>query len=139
MSPARHKTHNPRHGLGSRLVWREISTVETTPMQDSAGAESSARANWQDCTTRTFLLGHRTGWYSFSGVRRACYDNHGSFVSDSPNLFCGPSASVRTGLTRVRSEPEPRTHLTSLLPKEHNQRPSITILFTLRYCSEDLG
>ena len=53
--------------------------------------------------------------YSFSGGRRFCYDNHGSFVYDSPNLFCGPSCSVRTGLTGVRSEPGHRTHLTSLL------------------------
>ena len=52
--------------------------------------------------------------YSFSGDRRFCYDNHGSFVYDSPNLFCGPSGSVRTGLTGVRSEPGHRTHLTSL-------------------------
>ena len=42
MSPARHTTHNPRHGLGSRLGWREISTGGTTPMPDSARAESSA-------------------------------------------------------------------------------------------------
>ena len=55
--------------------------------------------------------------YSFSGDRRFCYDNHGSFVYDSPNLFCGPSGLVRTGLTGVRSEPGPRTHLTSLLCK----------------------
>ena len=53
--------------------------------------------------------------YSFSGDRRFCYDNHRSFVYDSPNLFCGPSGSVRTGLTAVRSEPGHRTHLTSLL------------------------
>ena len=53
--------------------------------------------------------------YSFSGDRRFCHDNHGSFVYDSPNLFCGPSGSVRTGLTWVRSEPGHRTHLTSLL------------------------
>ena len=53
--------------------------------------------------------------YSFSGDRRFCYDNHGSFVYDSPNLFCGPSGSVRTGLPWVRSEPGHRTHVTSLL------------------------
>ena len=53
--------------------------------------------------------------YSFSGDRRFCHDNHGSFVYDSPNLFCGPSGSVRTGLARVRSEPGHRTHLTSLM------------------------
>ena len=53
--------------------------------------------------------------YSFSGDRRFCYDNHGSFVYDSPNLFCGPSGSVRTGLTAVRSESGHRTHLTSLI------------------------
>ena len=55
--------------------------------------------------------------YSFSGDRRVCYDNCGSFVYDSPNLFFGPSGSVRTGLTGVQSEPEHRTHLTSLLPR----------------------
>ena len=43
--------------------------------------------------------------------RSSCF--HGPFVYDSPNLFCGPSDSVRTGLTGVRSEPDPRTHLTS--------------------------
>ena len=53
--------------------------------------------------------------YSFSGDRRFCHDNHGSFVYDSPNLFCGPSGSVRTGLTGIRSEPGHRTHLTSLM------------------------
>ena len=53
--------------------------------------------------------------YSSWSHRRFCYDNHGSFVYDSSNLFCGPSGSVRTGLTAVRSEPGHRTHLTSLL------------------------
>ena len=114
MSPARHTTHNPRHGLGSRLRWREISTGGTTPMPDSARAESGARADWQACTTHAFLLDHRTSCTVFRGDRRFCYDNHGSFVYDSPNLFCGPSGSVRTGLTGVRSEPGHRTHLTSL-------------------------
>ena len=52
---------------------------------------------------------------SFSSDRRVCHDNHGLFVYDSPNLFGGPSGSVRTGLTGVRSEPGPRTHLTSLI------------------------
>ena len=52
---------------------------------------------------------------SFSSNRRVCYDNHRSFVYDSPNLFRGPSGLVWTGLTGVRSEPGPRTHLTSLL------------------------
>ena len=60
MSPARHTTHNPRHGLGSRHGWREISTGGTTPMPDSAWAESGARADWQACTTHAFLLDHRT-------------------------------------------------------------------------------
>ena len=59
--------------------------------------------------------------YSFSGDRRFCYDNHGSFVYDSPNLFCGPSGSVRTGLTGVRSEPGHRTHLTSLITSEPSE------------------
>ena len=62
-------------------------------------------------------LSTRTSYqlYSFSGDRRFCHGNHGSFVYDSPNLFCGPSGSVRTGLARVRSEPGHRTHLTSLM------------------------
>ena len=59
MSLARHTTHNARQGLGSRLVWHKISTVEMAPMQDSARAESGAGADWQDCTTHAFLLDHR--------------------------------------------------------------------------------
>ena len=47
---------------------------------------------------------------------RVCYDNHCSFVYDSPDLFCCPSDAVRTGLTGVRSE-RLFTHLTSLLSK----------------------
>ena len=61
----------------------------------------------------------------FSGDRRFCYDNHGSFVCDSPNLFCGPSGSVRTGLTGVRSEPGHRTHLTSLLLKNKRGKAKV--------------
>ena len=105
MSPARHTTHNPRHGLGSRLGWHEISTGGTTPTPDSARPESGARADWQACTTHAFLLDHRTGCTVFRAI----------VVYDSPNLFCGPSGSVRTGLTAVRSEPGHRTHLTSLI------------------------
>ena len=60
MSLARHTTHNPRHGLGSRLGWREISTGGTTLMHDSARAESGAQADWQASTTHAFLLDHRT-------------------------------------------------------------------------------
>ena len=56
MSPARYTTHNPRQGLGSRLVWREISTVETTPMQDSTRAESGPE--------RTGKLAPLTPFYS---------------------------------------------------------------------------
>ena len=116
MSPARHTTHHPRHGLGSRLGWREISTGGTTPMPDSARAESGARESGL-ASLHHSRLSTRSSYqlYSFSGDRRFCYDNHGSFVYDSPNLFCGPSGSVRTGLTGVRSEPGHRTHLTSLI------------------------
>ena len=117
MSRARHMTHNPRHGLGSRLGWREISTGGTTPMPDSARPESGARADWQACTTHAFVLDQL---YSFSGDRRFYYDNHGSVIYDSPNLFCGPSGSVRTRLTAVRSEPGHRIHLTSLISKEES-------------------
>ena len=116
MSPARHTTHNPRHGLGSRLGWREISTGGTTPMPDSAIQGLSLAPE------RTGELAPLTPFYSiivpvvqFFGRSSFCHDNHGSFVYDSPNLFCGPSGSVRTGLTGVRSEPGHRTHLTSLI------------------------
>ena len=68
MSSERHTTHNPRRGLGSRLVWHEISTVETNPMQDSARAESSAPADWQACITHTFVLYHRTGCTVFRAI-----------------------------------------------------------------------
>ena len=51
----------------------------------------------------------------FSGDRCVCYDKRGTFVYDSPNLFCGPSGSLRTGLMGVRSEHGPRTHPTSLI------------------------
>ena len=60
MSPARHTTHNPRPGLGSRLGWLEISTGGTSPMHDPGRAESGARADWQACTTHAFRLDHRT-------------------------------------------------------------------------------
>ena len=77
---------------------------------------------WVRCPSGLLSLHHsrlstRSSYqlYSFSGDRRFCYDNHGSFVYDSPNLFSGPSGSVRTGLTAVRSEPGHRTHLTSLI------------------------
>ena len=115
MSPARHTTHNPRQGLGSRLVWRKISSVETTSMQDSARAESGARADWQACTTHAFPLDHHTSCTVFRAIVVFYYDNHGSFVYDSPNLFGGPSGSVRTGFTGVWSEPGHQTHLTSLI------------------------
>ena len=64
----RHTTHNPRHGLRSRLAWREISTGETTSMQDSARPESGARADWQACTTHAFLLDHRTSCTVFRAI-----------------------------------------------------------------------
>ena len=41
-----------------------------------------------------------------------------------PNLFGGPSGSVRTGLTGIRSEPGPQTYLTSLIAcPTTNHRP----------------
>ena len=118
MSPARHTTHNPRHGLGSRLGWREISTGGTTPMPDSARAESGARADWRACTTHAFLLDHRTSCTVFRAIvvfamtiMARLFTTH----LTSSLSFCGPSGSVRTGLARVRSEPGHRTHLTSLM------------------------
>ena len=60
----------PRHGLVSRLGWREISTGGTTPMPDSARAESGARADWQACTmpTHAFQLDHRTSCTVFRAI-----------------------------------------------------------------------
>ena len=121
MSPALHTTQNPHHGLGSRLGWREISTGGTTPMPDSPRAESGARADWQSLHHSRLSTRSSYQLYSFSGDRRFCYDNHGSFVYDSHNLFCGPSGSVRTGLTGVRSEHGHRTHLTSLMSRSTHQ------------------
>ena len=111
---------HPRHGLGSRLGWREISTGGTTPMPDSARARCPSGL----ASLHHSRLSTRSSYqlYSFSGDRRFCYDNHGSFVYDSPNLFCGPSGSVRTGLAGVRSEPGHRTHLTSLFFRDVSWR-----------------
>ena len=85
-------------------------------------SDAGLSKGWVGCPSGLASLHHsrlstRSSYqlYSFSGDRRFCYANHGSFVYDSPNLFCGPSGSVRTGLPWVRSEPGHRTHLTSLL------------------------
>ena len=128
MSPARHTTHNPRHGLGSRLGWSEISTGATT--SDAGLCKGWVRRPSGLASLHHTRLSTRSSYqlYSFSGDCRFCYDNHGSFVYDSPNLFCGPSGSVRTGLTGVRSEPGHRTHLTSLImttPSKFQQRLDI--------------
>ena len=56
MSPERHTTHNPRQGLGSRLVWHEIR------------AESGARADWQACTIQAYQLDYRTHCTVFRGT-----------------------------------------------------------------------
>ena len=40
----------------------------TTPMPDSARAESGARADWQACTTHAFLLDHRTSCTVFRAI-----------------------------------------------------------------------
>ena len=95
MSPARHTTHNPRHGLGSRLGWREISTGGTTPMPDSARAESGARADWRACTTHAFLLDH-CSVYSFSS---SCPKT----VSRTREVFpTGSTTLLRLQLSRTR-------------------------------------
>ena len=83
-------------------------------MPDSARAESGAPSGLASLHHSRLSTRSSYQLYSFSGDRRFCDDNHGSFVYDSPNLFCGPSGSVRTGLRGVRSEPGHRTHLTSL-------------------------
>ena len=54
--------------------------------------------------------------YSFSGNGRVCYDNHSSFVYDSPNLFCGPPDSVwnRTPVSQVRTRPPDSPNLSNV-------------------------
>ena len=110
MSPAQHTTHNPRHGLGSRLGWREISTGETTPMPDSARAESGARADWQACTTRAFLLDHRTSCTVFRAiVVFAMTIMARSFTTDLTSFVV---RRVRFGPDSRESGPNPGTGLT---------------------------
>ena len=88
----------------------------------------SQRARWVWCMTQSGWVWspsglnglHDSTWllcqlYSFFDDGHVCHDDHGSFVYGSPNLFWGPSDSVRTGLTGALSKPGPRTHLTSLL------------------------
>ena len=106
------------------------STGETTPMQDSARTESGAQAGWQACTTHAFLLDHRTSCTVFQAIVLFAMTT-GWFVYDASNLFCDPSGSVRTGLTEVRSEPGPLTHLSSLLSttthtRTHSERTELT-------------
>ena len=117
MSPARHTTHNPpapRSGVEARVA------PNLNGWHDS---DAGLSQGWVRCSSGLARLHHsrlstRSPYqlYSFSGYRRVRYDNHGSFVYDSPNLFCCPSGSVRTGLPWVWSEPKLRTHLTSLIP-----------------------
>ena len=110
MSPARHTTHNPRHGLGSRLGWREISTGGTTPTPDSARPESGARADWQACTTHVFLLDHRTSCtvfraivaFAMTTIARSCTTHLTSFVVHR----------VRFGPDSRQSGPNPGTGFT---------------------------
>ena len=52
------------------------------------------------------------------------------FVYNSPNLFCGPSGSVQTRLTGVRSKPGPRTHLPSLLREKRKHHQTLSFFFS---------
>ena len=115
MSPARHTTHNPRHGLGSRLGWREISTGGTTPTPDSARSESGARADWQACTTHAFLLDHRTSCTVFRAI--VVFAMTIMARSFTTHLTSFVVHRVRFGPDSRESGPNPGTgtHLTSLL------------------------
>ena len=106
------------------LVTRGLPPLNAIQSQRVGRLRCRTQLGLSPVPERTGKLAPLTPFYSiivpvvqFSGDRRFCYGNHGSFVYDSPNLFCGPSGSVRTGLTGVRSEPGHRTHLTSLLSK----------------------
>ena len=109
----RHTTHNPRHGLGSRLVWRNISMVETNPMEDSDRVESGVRTGWQ---AHAFLLKHRKSCTVFRAiVAFAMTTMARSFTTHLTSLVVH---RVRIELDSRKSGPStarPRTHLTSLL------------------------
>ena len=104
---------------GRGAFWHEISTGEMSLMHNPVLRLSPV-------PERTGLqLAWLMHFYSiialvvqFSSDRCVCHNNHGSFIYDSPNLCCGPSASVRTGSRESCPNPiEPRAHLTSLISK----------------------
>ena len=109
MSPARHTTHNPRQGLGSRLVWPEISTGQATPMPDSARAESGARVDWRACTTHAFLLGHRISCTYFRAIVFAMTTMARSFTTHLTSFVVH---RVRFAPDSLKSGPNPGPGLT---------------------------
>ena len=93
---------------------------------------------WQvQCTTQQGLspVNERTGQWQACMVCVFLHDRHSSctvfffqwspcsFVYDSPNPVWGPLDSVHIGITWVRFEPGPRTHLTSLFEVEQSSSP----------------
>ena len=84
-------------------------------MQDSASAESGARADWQACTTHAFQLDHRTNCTVFRAIVVFAMTTIARSFTTHLTSFVVHQGSVRTGLTGVRSEPGHRTHLTSLM------------------------
>ena len=127
----RHTTHNPRQDL-SRLVWREISTVEMTPMKDLARAESGARADWKACTTRAFLLDHRTSCTNFRAIVVSAMTTMARLFTTHLTSFVvhrvrfGPD-SPESGLNPV---PGPWIHLTSLLTASSRELPRCPAIFS---------
>ena len=105
-----------RSGVEARVAWN---------LNGPGYSDAALSQGWVRCPSglalapapHAFLLGHRTSCTFFRAiVVFAMTTMARSFTTHLlPNLFCGSSGSVRTGLTGVRSEPGPRTHLTSLL------------------------
>ena len=101
---------NPRHSLGSRLGRREMTTGGTSPMQDSARAESGARADWQACTTHAFLLDHRTSCTVFRAI--VVFAMTAIARSFTTHLTSFAIHRVRFGPDSRESGPNPGTGLT---------------------------
>ena len=83
----------------------------TTPMPDSARAESGARADWQACTTHAFILDHRTICTVFRAiVVFAMTIMARSFTTHLKTSFV--VHRVRSGPDSRKSGPNPGTGLT---------------------------
>ena len=80
------------------------------PMQDSARADSGARADWQDCTTQAFLLDHRNSCTVFQAIVVFAMATVARSVTTHLTSFV--VHRVRFGLDSRESGPNPSPGLT---------------------------